>query len=444
MPGYLTAWLRPLLTLAALAGVLSLAACGGGNGAPNNPYIAGAGPLTVTPNTATTYSGTPFVFLVSGGTLPYTVLTSDQAALPVVGTLNGNTLVVVPGNVGGATPVQLTIRDAAGQLAVASVTVNPNLLLPSSITITGNPNCGKSGATLCSGQDGTASVVITGAAGAPQAGRQVRFDVVQGEFSISSTTPGQPLVPSLTVTTDVNGLAAVRLVVATTAATQFATIRATDVTSGSSVVGQFTIAQFVDGSSVLTVIPTGKTTFHGPDNTLCATNAAATFYIFGGTPPYTVQTNFPTAITILNQPVQHSGDGFTIVANGQCFENLTFVITDATGRVVTSPPTVDNVLGTAAPPPQPLAVTPGSLTPAACTANTASLGQLLATGGTGTYSVAVVAAGGAKPGSGGPILASSGATITVSVGTSDAHGDWSINVASGSELRTVTVHCPFP
>ena len=43
MPGYrLTAWLRPLLTLAALAGVLSLAACGGGSGAPSQPFKAAA------------------------------------------------------------------------------------------------------------------------------------------------------------------------------------------------------------------------------------------------------------------------------------------------------------------------------------------------------------------------------------------------------------------
>src|SRR6478752_811573 len=103
MPGYrFAAWLRPLLTLVALAGVLSLAACGGGNGAPNNPFDNGGvvTPLAITPTTATAYSGNPFTFVVTGGTQPYTVISSDQAALPVVGTLSGNTLVVVPGNVG--------------------------------------------------------------------------------------------------------------------------------------------------------------------------------------------------------------------------------------------------------------------------------------------------------------------------------------------------------
>jgi hypothetical protein len=258
MPGYhLTAWLRPLMTLAALAGVLSLAACGGGSGSPSSMSGSVGVPLAITPATATVYSGNPFTFLVTGGTQPYSVLSSDQAALPVVGTLTGNTLVVVPGSVGADTAVTLSIRDASGQTASAAVTVRPALLLPASITITGNPNCGASGATLCSGQDGTASVVLTGPAGAPLAGRQVRFDVVQGDFSISSTTPGQPLVQSLTVTTDQNGNATVRLVVPTTAATQIATIRATDVIGGSSVVGQFTIAQFVNGNSVLSIIPTG-------------------------------------------------------------------------------------------------------------------------------------------------------------------------------------------
>src|SRR5207248_9515737 len=104
-----------------------------------------------------------------------------------------------------------------------------------------------------------ASVKVTGPAVAPLAGRNVQFDVVQGDFSIASTAPGSPLVQSLTVATDQNGTAIVKLVVPTTAATQFGTIRATDVTSGSSVIGQFTIAQFVNGNSVLSIIPTGVT-----------------------------------------------------------------------------------------------------------------------------------------------------------------------------------------
>ena len=376
MPGYrLTTWLRPLLTLVALAGALSLAACGGGNGAPSQ-VINGGGvaPLAITPSTATAYSGNPFVFTVTGGKLPYTIITSDQAALPVVGTLNDNALIVVPGNVGTDTPVILTARDASGLVASAAVTVKPALLLPASITITGNPNCASSGADLCSGQDGTASVKLTGPAGAPLAGRAVKFDVVQGAYSISSTAAGQPLVQSLTVTTDQNGNATVRLVVPVNAATQIATIRATDVTDGSSVVGQFTIAQFINGNSVLSVIPTGTTTFNGPDKTHCASSGSATFFVFGGTPPYTVAPTFPGAVQITGNPVPRSGAGFTVTPTGSCFTNLTFAITDSAGRTLLTPPTVSNVLGTTDAP-VPFAVAAGqsggsSAAPVACSGKT--------------------------------------------------------------------------
>ena len=435
-----SSWLRPLLTLVGLAGVLSLAACGGGNGSPST-IGGGVSPLVITPSVATAYAGNPFTFTVTGGKQPYTIISSDQAALPVVGTLDGNVLVIVPGNVGADTPVTLTVRDASGLSTAATVTVKPSLLLPASITITGSPNCGSSGSDLCSGQDGTATVQLTGPAGAPLAGRPVRFDVVQGAYSISSTTPGQPLVQSLTVITDQNGNATVRLVVPVNAATQIATIRATDVTDGSSVVGQFTIAQFVDGSAVLTVIPSGKTTFTGPDTTQCANGGQATFYIFGGTPPYTVATNFPSAVRITGAPVQQSGGGFTITTTGQCVTNLTFAITDATGRTVLTPPTVDNVLGTAAPPPPTLVLTPSTIPASgtvACTAGS-QIGQILTSGGTGTYVIAVNPQAGAT---GGPVIAvGDKGVVTVSIGTTTAHGDFAINVSSGAQLRTATLHC---
>jgi len=309
--------------------------------------------------------------------------------------------------------------------------VRPTLLLPASITITGNPNCGASGSDLCSGQDGTATVQVTGPAGAPLAGRPVRFDVVQGAYSISSTVPGQPLVQSLTVTTDQNGNATVRLVVPVNAATQIATIRATDVTDGSSIVGQFTIAQFVNGSSVLTVIPSGVTTFTGPDTTQCSTGASATFYIFGGTPPYTVATNFPSAISISGAPVQRSGGGFTITTTGQCVTGLTFAIIDAAGQTVLTPPTVSNVLGTAAPPPPTLAVTPSSATISCASPNNL---QFLVTGGTGTYNAALTPS---------PVGSSvtAGATTTVTIPASAAGTVYTLNISSGSQVKAVKITC---
>jgi hypothetical protein len=272
---------------------------------------------------------------------------------------------------------------------------------------------------------------VTGPGGAPLADRPVRFDVVQGSFSLSSTAPGQPLVQSLTVNTDQNGNATVRIVVPANAATQVATLRATDVTTGSSIVGQFTIAQFVDGSSVLTVIPTGTTTFTGPDTQTCSSGASATFYVFGGTPPYTIVTNFPQAISITGAPVQRSGGGFTITTNGTCFTNLTFAITDATGRTVLTPPTASNVFGTAAPPPPSLVVTPGSAT-INCT-GTNNL-QFLVTGGTGTFNAALT------PSPAGSSV-TPGATTNVTIPASASGTVYTLNVSSGSQIRAVKITC---
>ena len=433
----LTAWLRPVFTLFALAGMLSLAACGGGNGAPNNPYTTGGGPLAVLPAAPTIYSGVPSTLTITGGRAPFSAFSSDSSVLPVTQSPS-TTLPLLASTVTADTTVTLTIRDASGSTLDVAVLVKPSLLLPTSITITGNPVCGGSGSDLCSGQDGTASVQIIGPANLV-AGRQIRFDVVLGTFSLigaNSTIPAQ----TLTVVSDQNGFAAVTIRVPANALTQFATIRATDVASGSTVIGQFTIAQFVDGSGVLSIIPTGTTTFTGPDSAHCASSGVAAFYIFGGTPPYTVRTNFPSAVVITGSPVAVSGGAFSITPTGGCFTGLTFAITDAAGRTLLTPPTVDNVLGTGAPPPADIVITP-AVFPAtgtvACTANS-NIVQLLATGGTGTYQVAAVG------GTGGPlnVPATSTGSIPVSVGPTDAHGDWSINVSSGSApVKTAIVHC---
>lgn len=433
----LTALLRPVLTLFALAGILSLGACGGGGGAPaGSPYDGGGAALVVLPTAPVVYSGVATTLTITGGDDPYTVFSSDASVLPAAQP-TGNTVALIANTVSADTTVTLTIRDAAGQSVPVTATVKPSLLLPASITIAGNPVCAGSNATLCSGQDGTASVVITGVGGGTVAGRPVRFDVVLGTFSLVAANSALP-AQSVTVQTDQNGLAAVTLRVPSTAPTQFATLRATDVATGSSVISQFTIAQYVNGNSVLSVIPTGTTTFTGRDTAHCADAGVAAFYIFGGTPPYTVQTNFPTAVSLIGVPVLMSGGSFAVAPNGTCFTGLTFAITDAAGRTLLTPPTVSNVFGTAAPI-VPLAIIPtefpvGGGTTACASGNTFAF---LVSGGSGTYS------GSVSPGAG----ATGTATATVNAASINvafsvvSHGDWKVNVTDGTTVVSGTIHC---
>ena len=97
----LTAWLRPLMTLAALAAVLSLAACGGGGGAPNNAFDSGNQtlPLAVFPNIANVYAGQPVTLAVSGGNGPFSAFSSDQSVIAVEPSVSGNTITLLPNRV---------------------------------------------------------------------------------------------------------------------------------------------------------------------------------------------------------------------------------------------------------------------------------------------------------------------------------------------------------
>jgi hypothetical protein len=66
--------------------------------------------------------------------------------------------------------------------------------------------------------------------------------------------PALPLASTITVITDSSGTATAGIAVNANAPTQVASIRATDVTSGNQLTGQFLIQQVTDGSQILSVI----------------------------------------------------------------------------------------------------------------------------------------------------------------------------------------------
>jgi hypothetical protein len=436
------AWLRPLLGLFAIAGVLALSACGGGSGAPNNPYAPGPtapGPLTVLPPTAVVYSGVPATLTVTGGTGPYFAFSSNSAVLPVTQAVAGNTVLLLGSNVATDTDVEVTVQDIKGATAKSAVTVRAAPLLPNLITITPNGDCAV-GTSLCSGGTGTATVVVTAPGGGGIPGRQVRFDVVFGAYAIQTNNPSTPLASTLTVVTDQNGTATVGIAVNVNAPTQIATIRATDITSGNQVTGNFLIQQVTDGSTILSVIPTGTVTIDGPNDSTCSSGVVVQYYIFGGTPPYKVAATFPQVVTISPAVVQTNGGGFTATTNGSCFVNMQYAITDATGRTLPggSSPLLTNEFGkTAAPPPAAMTVSPAAVASTACTGKTF---QFVVVGGAPPYSVSASPAG--------PIIAPSpvptaGTPVSVS-GLATGSGITTITFVDSSTpklVKSVTITC---
>jgi hypothetical protein len=427
-------WLRPALALFALGGLLALGGCGGGSGAPNNPYQPGPatpGPLSVLPPNIIAFSNTPVTLTISGGAAPFFVVSSNPAVLPVAQTPSGNTIVLLPGSVTVDTPVTITVQDAIGQRATSTVTIKP---APIFNTLTIKPSSAACGANICSGQTGTASVTVVGPGGIGIAGRQVRFDVVDGDFAIQSNNPATPLVSTLTVVSDGSGVATVFIQANLGAPTQPATLRATELTTGNQVNGQFTIVQ----TTALSILP-GDATITAPDNTGCLGGFAVVYRVFGGTPPYNASTSVPNAVTILNGVNIPFGGAFTALTTGLCVDPATITVVDATGQVTTA--TLHNLLGKdapAAPPAAGVEITPTSYKvsgPLSCSTKTFTF---IVSGGVPPYNVSVI---GGTPSN--QVVSTSPGTFDVS-GMPDGSGTHQIKVGDASVpqlTQTAKVEC---
>jgi len=432
------AWLRPLAGLFALAGMLALTACGGGSGAPSNPYAPGPtapAALTLLPVIVVAYAGTPATVTISGGVPPYRAFSSDTSVLPVSLGTSASTVVLIPAAVAQDTPVTITVQDAIGQTASAQVTVKPAPLL-NGLTVTPNaPICGTN--AICSGQTATASVTVTGPAGGGIPNRQVKFDVVAGDFAIQTSNPAQPLVSTLTVVSDANGVAQVLIKATVNAFTQPGLLRATELTTGNQVTAQFTIVQTTNGAAVLSVVP-APATITSASATACSTGFRIDYFIYGGTPPYRVTSTFPTGVTLVNSTVTTSGGSFEAITNGTCLDPLVFSIFDAVGLQTTAQ--LQNLLGTATgtPTPAPVVISPSTINTAAntCTGNTF---PFVITGGTAPFSVAVSGGGIAIPN---PVTTSPGSvSISNLINASGLHTIFVGDASTPQLTTTATITC---
>jgi len=386
-----TTRLRPVLTVFGLFGLLALAACGGGSGAPNNPYVTPpeTAALTVAPTALTAFAGVPATLTVTSGVAPFFAFSSNSTVLPVAQNVAGNTIVLLPNKVLVDTDVTITVQDSAGQTKTVAVTVKDSPIFNALTFAPSGTDCGTS---LCSGQTGTATVIATGAGGSPLVARQIRFDVVFGPIGIMTTNPASPLVQTLTVATDSSGKAVAGIRALANATTQPAQIRATDLTSGQQQISDFTVVNSTVGTgSPLSVVP-GTATITSASSTSCSTGFRIDYYIYGGNPPYTVASTFPTGVTLVNSTVAASGKFFEAITNGTCVNPLTFTIVDTAGKQTTA--TLINELGTAPPvtPPTALVVTPPTGPTYACidAGGAHSIGPIAVSGGTPPYNSSIL------------------------------------------------------
>lgn len=440
----LTAWLRPTLALIGLAGILTLAGCGGGSGAPNNPYVPppAVPVLTVQPANLVAYTGVPTTVTITSGQGPFSVFSSDASVVPVTQSVAGSTIVVLAGQVTTDTAVTLTVQDGLGSTRLVGVSVKAAPILNALAFTPSGSDCGTD---LCSGQAGTATVTATGAAGIPLTSRSIRFDVVYGPIGIMTTNPAAPVVQTSTVVTDNKGVATVGIAAVPNSPTQPVQLRATDVISGQQQIVNLTVVNnTVATQSPLAIVPNTATITSAYVN-VCSTGFRVDYYIYGGTPPYTVASSFPTGITLVNNFVAKSGGFFEAITNGTCVNPLTFTISDAAGKQTTA--TINNIAGSGVPPSAPaLAVSPGAVSSTSCSGKTFTF---LLTGGTAPYNAYVAGfAGSIAPTLTPNVVAAEGGTINVTFTAPEPISGVTTIVVGDSTIpqktQSVSITCASP
>ena len=438
------------LLAACIAALLN--ACGSGAvSSSSDPTLT----FTVSPSSATAYSGVPITFVISGGgvRVPYQVTSSNASLLPVPSApISDAQFVLTPSVVSAQQSVTISAMDQAGKTATSVVTIQPNLI-NGDITITGTapaefPDCAGVG-FICAGQSGTATLTVS-QNGAPARGRNVRFDVAQGNFRFPIDVAQTNFSTSVTVTSDESGRATTVLRADTGAPPQIATIRATDTASGAFRTATFFIKQpTVGGGQFVTVPPKWEIT--GTYKGICP-GGTVDYLIFGGTPPYAIRSSAPLAaaaypaLTAVENPSRFTvffpenkacGSGYQVI----------FTVTDATGLSIQ--PILTNTPGTVDPPaPTPVITLSPSTLNLAC----GQSAQVLVTiANPGTTPPTITTSVGTSVSPPDALQASvSGNVITVSRGTGPTgtkivgSSPASINVGAGSAApQTITVTTPL-
>ena len=341
-------WRGTTLLLATCVAVL-LSSCGSGAvSSSSDPTIV----LTVSPSTATAYSGVPATFAIAGGgaRAPYQITSSNATLLPVpASAITGTQFVLTPGAVAAQQVVTISVMDQAGKTATSNVTIQPNFV-NSDITITGTAppafaSCAGVGA-ICAGQSGIATLTVS-QNGVPARGRSVRFDVVQGNFGFPvDAVQLAPFPTSANVVSDESGRVSVVLRATTDAAPQIATIRATDVASGAFRFATFFIKQAAVGGGQFVTIPP-EWVITNTYKSECA-GGVVDYLIFGGTPPYAIRSSAPLvaraspAVTAVENPSRFTVSFDASVSCGTGYQVI-FTVTDNTG--LTIQPILTNTAG---------------------------------------------------------------------------------------------------
>jgi hypothetical protein len=327
------------------AAALVLTSCGGG-GATSSPNV---GSLQLLPGTASIYAGVPVTLNIVGGRAPYLVTSSEPTLVELNFTTSSNNFTFIARNPGvvdvGLDPdevprrtVNIEVRDSNGVSISNAYNVLQNFFTGYGESYVST--CATSSASTgpapqaCSGAD-TLITLIPVSNGNLYGNRLFQFDKVRGDFQFVVEDPAvvPQLVNRISVRTDQNGRAFVRVRVTPNAPTQLATYKLTDVSTGVTTDLVFLIVQ-LPSVDTITVLPSDTFTFQGALSTQCGSGSGDLF-VNGGTPPYSVTAS--SGVSLSTTTLANAGDrlSFSQPITAPPCQNGTIIIRDTRGASAT-------------------------------------------------------------------------------------------------------------
>jgi hypothetical protein len=289
-------------------------------------------PLSVIPADLRMYSEVPASLTVVNGVMPIRAVSSVPGVISVPAVSYGAVIPLTAATVTTLTPVVITLVDATGRSQNVNVNVDRSISFQDASIIPPQPTkcVNTQGNVVCSGETALLRTRVLTPNGGPISGREVRAEVILGEFGFATPQGSIPQSVTATSATDQAGYANFRLAANLLIDSQVAVVRLTDLSVNNILDFPFSLVRAVGVAPGLSVVPQSYTVTGFYQNEC----AAATFdlILFGGSPPYRLTGTLPTLV-LLSTPSQTTPSQTVVVSASGGTARVTVRGVDCSGPI---------------------------------------------------------------------------------------------------------------
>jgi hypothetical protein len=314
--------------------VVGVAACGGGEGGVDGSQAPSINTkFEVFPGSVTVYAGSATTFTVQGGLEPINV-SLDDPALATLTRASQREFVLRSNYLDADATATISVQDSQRLSAHTRVTIKPATMI-NRVTVTPESTAEQfaCGSAICAGSTALVTAQLKVTQASDLTGRSIKFEAIDGAYDLLTNETPATAISTLQVPVDRDGKAIARVKVRADATNSVALLRVTDSATQNNISTSFGIVRAVSGQGVLSAFP-DSATYKGEYDDVCAKDVGSSFYVYGGTPPYTLRSDLGDALKLSASTIASYGGGVSTLLSGQCFDRGVIVVTDANGRTI--------------------------------------------------------------------------------------------------------------